>query len=382
MLLDKMLSEGFSRRQAEYLLKLFEDETHCDYYSQDYVEWSHSKGFSADSAYAYGLNPDNVNYYLSDYDYYKLYPHNNWPRIWINDKLTLKYILSKTEFDDFMPKYYFYSIKTGREIGIRKLVDCPDYIEQSCEGVVKLLQEVKVLACKPCNGALSLGFNKLSYEDDTYFINDKEVRSTNIATFVLNHPNYLFTEYLVPSESMRQVYPDIHTLRMVVINENGMNPKLIGGYLRFPHKTSGFGNYIVVSGTRHDDYNINLDVNMDSGEYGNAKLTFSNRTESASVHPETKASLIGKIEKYDELKSIILSISKKLSPLEFLGFDIGITPNGFKCMEINSLPGIKYMQLFKPFYHDPEISHYFSKKLHEIDSLSEMEKKERNNIVR
>lgn len=377
-----MLFEGFSRRQAEYLINLFNEELNCNYYDQDYVMWVHSKGFSADSAYAYGLNSGNIEYYLSDYDYYKMWPINNWTRLWINDKMTLKYILSKTDFDSFMPKYYFYTIRSGNKVEIRRLVDCPDYIEQSCEGVIRLLEERKMIASKPCNGALSLGFHKLSYNKNTFFIDDKEVERSEIVFFVLNHPNYIYTEYLVPSEAMGKIYPSIHTLRMVVVNKDGCDPRLIGGYLRIPHNTSRLSNYIVVGGARHDDYNINLDVNIDTGDYGDAKFTFSNRVESRLVHPETKVSLTGRIEKYCELKSIVLSISKMLSPLEFLGFDIGITPNGFKCMEINSLPGIKYMQLFKPFFANPETERYFRNKIHEIDNLSEIEKKERNYIDR
>ncbi len=380
--LHEMLEDGFSRRMAEYLLNVFKEETLCDYYDQSYVRWAHEHGFSADSAYAYGLDPNNLSDYLSDYDYYRIWPINNWTRLWINDKLTLKYILYKTEFDDFMPKYYFYTFNSLSKVEIRKLLDCPDNIERSCEGVVKLLEEIKAIACKPNNGALSLGFHKLSYDNNRFYIDDQVVSSSEIEAFVLNHPNYLFTEYLVPSEVMANIYPSIHTLRIVVVNEDGINPKIIGGYFRIPHKTSGPSNYIVVAGSLQDEYNINIDLNTKTGEYGNAKLTFSNRVERVSFHPDTHANLAGIIEHYDKLKSIVLSVAKMLSPLEFLGYDIGITPDGFKCMEINSLPGIKYMQLFKPFYDDPQTAQYFRKKIKEIDSLSDKEKKERNNIAR
>lgn len=382
MSVQQMLNDGFSHRQANYLSRLFDDETSYDYYDQDYVKWAHSYGFSAESAYAYRLNTDNIKYYLSDYQYYRLWPINNWTRIWINDKLTLKQILSGTKFDSFMPKYFFYTIKSGEKVILRKLVDCPEKIEQNSQGLLRLLQEETVLACKPCNGALSMGFNKLSYENDKYYINEEKVSKTDMITFISEHPNYLFTEYLTPSKSMKKIFPTIHTLRIVVVNENGYDPIIIGGYMRIPHKTSSISNYIVVNGNLHDEYNLQVDVNMDSGEFGNGKITFSNRIENVSVHPETKALLSGRIEQFDKLKSSILSISKILSPLEFMGFDIGITPNGFKCMEINSLPGIKYMQIFHPFFANPVTETYFNKKIQAMDNLSETEKKERNGIIR
>ena len=262
MSLNKMLNSGFTKRQAEYLLNLFENEKKCDLYEQDYVDWAHENGFSAENAYAYGLHSENIGSYLSDYDYYKMWPINNWTRIWINDKLTLKYILSKTKFDNFMPEYYFYTVKSGEKVGIRKIAECPDYIEQSCEGVIKLLQEKKMIACKPCNGQMAQGFHKLSYDGNSYFIDDKRVEETEIGTFISTHPNYIFTEYLVPSKELELIYPSIHTLRLLVVNENGNNPFLIGGYLRFPHYSSRLSNYIMVNDSHHDEYNINIDIDL------------------------------------------------------------------------------------------------------------------------
>lgn len=60
----------------------------------------------------YDINDINYMNFLSEYDYY---------RIWINDKLTLKYMLDGTEYSGIMPKYYYYTSMDG----LRTLVDNP-----------------------------------------------------------------------------------------------------------------------------------------------------------------------------------------------------------------------------------------------------------------
>lgn len=66
-----LLADGVSRKFASYYLEHAEAETHNSVYDQQYVKWAHEHGFLAESAYAYGLNEDNLEDYLSDYDYYK-----------------------------------------------------------------------------------------------------------------------------------------------------------------------------------------------------------------------------------------------------------------------------------------------------------------------
>lgn len=103
----------FQRNLRKYYINLAEAEYSNPAYEAEYVDWAHSHGFLAESAYAYGLTDATIKDYLSDYDYYKIWPINNWSRIWVNDKLTLKLMLSDKELEGFMPKYYFYSVDGG-----------------------------------------------------------------------------------------------------------------------------------------------------------------------------------------------------------------------------------------------------------------------------
>lgn len=379
--LEELLSEGFSRKFATYYIEHAKAEFKKPLYDTDYISWAHSKGFFAESAYAYNLTEENVTQFLSDYDYYKVWPLNNWSRIWVNDKLTLKLMLSDPELKGFMPEYYYYSIDGT----LKPLVDLPFCSE--CEkdlvpDFLKLLQEKGDFACKPCNGTASVGFVRLSYRNNAFYINNKESSEDDIRKFIKENTNFIYTEYIFPSKEFSVYSPKIHTLRIVIINEHGNDPQIIGGYLRLPNQNQTEANYTVFDGTNNELFNIFAEVDFQNGRYGKAKLIYCNSVIDTDVHPDTQVPIEGVIPGYDKLKEYIFFVASKFSNLEYMGFDIGITTNGFKCMEINTHPGIKYMQIFKPFYCDAYLKKYFEEKIMKINMLSAEEKLIRNDILR
>lgn len=377
VIIEDLLKDGFSKKFADFYLNAVINEKKSNCFDCEYTEWAHSHGFLAECAYSYSLDSNNVNDYLSDYDYYKIWPLNGWTRIWVNDKLTLKMMLAGSEYGDIMPKYYYYSTPSG----LKALVDNP-YQKGKVEEFLQLLADVKEFACKPCNGTTAIGFVKMAFENGVYFINEKEVSKKEVADFIASHPNYVFTEYIHPSEQFCKYSDHIHTLRIVTLNVQGNNPQITGGYLRLPNKNNGEANYTVLDGTNTNKFNLFVELNAEKGEYGNAKKTFINRIESVERHPDTNEIIEGAIPNYDNLKQTILGIAQRFNTLEWLGFDIGVTNNGFKCMEINTHPGIKYMQIFRSLYADDITRDYFMRKIHEIDALSVEEKLIRNKIAR
>lgn len=375
--IEDLLEEGYTKKFADNYLKTVKVESQSSCYEHNYTEWAHSHGFYAESAYAYGLTEENLYKYLSDYDYYKIWPINAWTRIWVNDKLTLKYMLANSLYNDIMPDYYYYSTPNG----LKSLIDNP-YQDGSFENFLSLLQEKGEFACKPCNGTTAIGFVRLSFDNSKLYANKTEISEEELREFVKSHPNYVFTEYIRPNKQFAKYSPQIHTLRVVTLNETGENPRIIGGYLRIPNKYNGDANYTVLDGTNAGGaFNLFVEVNMETGEYGNAKKIFVNHIENTLVHPDTGEKICGIIENFNNLRETVLGIARRFNTLEFLGFDIGVTDKGFKCMEINTHPGIKYMQIFKPLL-EGNTKDYFQKKIKEIDDLSTEMKKNRNNIIR
>ena len=377
--LNAMLKEGYTRRMAMVYLDTLEKEKCAGVFDHEYMVWAHSKGFFAESASAYQLNELNYKYYLSDYDYYKAWPLNAWQRIWINDKLTLKYMLANTEFSQYMPEYYHYT--TGDKLvplidnKIAKGIQYSEFIE--------VLKSKGEIACKPCNGTTAQGFHRLSFCNDEFFIDLKRSMKQDVINFIKNHPNYIFTENLYPAEVFARIHSLIHTLRVLVINPSSIAPKIAAAYLRFGVKKNGeenFANYNLYR--TKDDLNFFVNVDTETGVYENGKAIYVNRVVDMPCHPDSLVRVSGKISCWNECKKMIIGIANRLGPVEYMGFDIGITENGPKIMEINSHSGIKYLQLYRPFYKDNFMHDYFAQKLKEIDHMSENEKSTRNLILR
>lgn len=375
--MEKMLADGYSRKFATAFLKMVENEKKNPVFDQDYLKWAHERGFSAESASICGLHDDNYQDYLSDYDYNKVWPLNDWTRIWINDKLTLRQVLSDSTYDSVMPRYYYYTAASG----IRALMDNPTYPGDGSQ-FLEVLKNVGVFACKPCNGALAAGFAKLSYENGSYCIDDEPVETETILKFVETHPNYIFTEYLLPAKELAKYGEVIHTCRVITLNTRGNNPEIIGGYIRFPNDESGASNYILHDGTNNDKYNMYTGFDLKTGKFLKTVKTYLEKSEEVEFHPNTGASLAGEIPNYDKLVEIVLGIAKKLCTIEYMGFDIGITDDGVKLMEINSHPGHAIPQIFHPYFQNPAAKAYFEKKLEIIANFTEQERVNRNNLLR
>lgn len=374
--LQDLLKDGFTKKFAMYYLSIRENELKNSIYDKEFVEWSYANGFTAESASLMGVTDDNKEFFLSDYDYYKSWPVNDWSRIWINDKLTLKYSLSNHKFYKFMPKYYYYASVSG----LKTLMD--NESGNSYEDFLLTLKKVGVFACKPCNGAQSAGFYKLSCCNNNYFINNLTVSKNEIVEFVKSHLNYVYTEYIVPCAKFKKYGDIIHTLRVIVLNTNGDNPEIIGNYLRLPSNDNDVANYTAHDGNNNEKYNVWVHINFETGEYGDGIITYPNKTLKVENHPNTGAPLCGILDNFREIKEAALEISKWFSNLDLLGFDFGITTEGLKIMEINSHPGITIPQIYDPFFKNETVKSYFNDKLASINSLSNEAKSKRNSICR
>lgn len=377
MNIDDLISDGFTCKFARLYQEIIERENNSTLFEKDYVQWAHMHGFFAESACVYGLNEDNIDNYLPDYVIYKLWPLDEWTRIWINDKLTLKYLLSNTSLSGFMPKYYYYTSPNG----LRSLIDNPNKGNKGID-FLNTIRKIGSFACKPCNGQTAIGFFRMSCVDGKVLADGIEINESNIEDFLSQHINYVFQEYLVPNKEFIKYSPQIHTLRIVTLNPHGNDPMILGGYLRIPNNGNGESNYTILNGSSTDEYNLYVDVDIENGVFQGGWKVYVNQLIKCDAHPDNGIPLQGSIPHYDELKSIVLNVAERFNTLEIMGFDIGITDEGFKCMEINSFPGIKYMQIVKPLMVNPVFKSYIEERLKQIDSLSIEQKKKRSNIIR
>ena len=397
--MDDLLAHGFSRRMGKEYLDTIAWEEQSPLFDKDQLSWAHAHGFFAETVACLGITDDNADDYLTDYDYFRVWPLNSWQRVWINDKLTLKYMLSGTEYDRYLPKYYFYASAGG----LVPLIDSglasqgtplPQEAYANVSALrsdseafrgefLSLLREVGEFACKPANAELAVGFHKLSFDGTTFLIDNNPATEDEVWQYVQTHPNDVFTEFFHPGGSLAEISPVIHTLRVLVVNETGVTPRLTAAYLRLATDVAGDdskANYRSPGEPDIRSYNMSFD--LVTGAYGDGMLVYGNKSVASETHPDTGVRGEGVMESWPQLRQALYDVSLRLGPVEYMGFDVCETTDGPKIMEINSHSGSKYLQLYKPFMCDAYLADYFTRKVAAIEALDDDARARRNAVMR
>ncbi len=306
--------------------------------------WCLSHGFSPNFLKVIGEKELKSNYknYLSNKEYYKLHPFNDQYSFWIDDKLTTKYVFSK--HNEYLPKYYFQT----DDKDVLRLSDCEKDYECSAKGIMECLDDVKLLAAKRMIGSCGHGFYRLEKKDDGYYISNKKASREEVEKLISGLKGYLFMECIVNHAELRAIWPDaLNTIRILFGNCDG-NPVVMRSFMRFGNsKSKGVDN--ASSG------GIEAVVNVHTGESFYAfKKNEKGYAEPITNHPDSGAKLLFKIPKWDEVIAELKKICLSYPQLSYLGFDIAVTDDGFKIIEINSLSGLEYVQAKAPMYSDPE----------------------------
>ncbi|MDO4842176.1 MAG: sugar-transfer associated ATP-grasp domain-containing protein, partial [Phoenicibacter congonensis] len=243
-------------------------------------------------------------------------------------------------------------------------------------------------------GGWGMGFNKLSYIDGTFCVGNKAATEAEVRDFVTTNRNYLYTEFFHPAEEWAKINPVIHTLRILMLNEDGVNPTTVASYFRFAvSDDSGV--------TKNDDSKSNFNLPREpglrlfnvpfdpkTGTYGvstgkpSILLSYNAGRMDTDIHPDSGTYVDGKIEEWSQLEEMLKQMAIRLAPVEWLGYDLCMTDKGPKLMEINSHSGCTYLQMFTPYRKHEVLALYFEKKLAAIDALDEAGIRARNGIPR
>lgn len=293
--------------------------------------WAYKRGFNPWRIKQYNLTEENYKDIISDREYFYLHPINNGYSVWIDNKLTMKYILSP--FDKYLPRYYYHLLK-GRDV--MRLMDCPKEYGFDIENVIDLLDEKKALAAKMAAGTYGIGFYKLeaSEKSDVYIANGKEYQRKEFAEFLKSLNDYIITEFVSMHSQLKKIYPNaVNTIRVTVINETGNNPIIPFAFMRIGTKKSGAVDNVAMGG-------MVCKINVDTGEFYDGERLQDHVYVPARVHPDTGERIEGIIPNWDIVKCEIVKMAQYYPQLEWLGYDIAITEDGFKIIEINSHQGL------------------------------------------
>ncbi|MBR3679371.1 MAG: hypothetical protein IKL87_04135 [Oscillospiraceae bacterium] len=306
--------------------------------------WCWRYGFHTGDLNLYGRENLKKNYkdYLSARDYYRLHPLNGEYSFWIDDKMTMKYILSK--YNEYLPEYYFQLDKNS----ILKLVDCPKEKNADYESIVALLREKRILACKRLFGACGIGFYRLEFDGTDYMITGKKVSEDELIQFLKGLYSYLILEYIVNHKDIRNIWKDAtNTMRVLIANCNG-ELVVMRSFIRFGNKKSNGVDNAHAGG-------IEAIIDEDTG-----KILFTQAQDVTGAatrithHPDSGVSFDIQIPRWNTIIETLKKICLTYPQLRYWGFDVAVTDESFKIIEINSLSGLMAAQSKEPLLKDPK----------------------------
>ncbi len=293
--------------------------------------WAYKHGFISYRLLQYGITEDNYENYISDFEYKWLRHINPKYRKWMEDKITVKYIVS--DFNEYFPEYYYHIICKNGNNKVISMMDLPEGYTNSFDEIFRLVEEKKVLALKPDEGSHGDGFYKFTCEDGKYQLNYEDVTRQQVLDILEDIENqYLVTEYINMHDDLKKIYDGaVNTVRMVVFKKDGKTPVIGNAYVRFGSKATGAVDNVGAGGmTAH--------IDVETGRFHDAKIVLGNSIEDCPVHPDTGAPIEGYLPNWDKVKADVLAVATSIQQLEYFGFDLAITPDGIKFPEINRFP--------------------------------------------
>lgn len=318
------------------------------------------KGFSDITIGVCGITKNNYKGFLSNKDYIANHPYNGPYTSIIDNKLYLPMFLHR--YKEYIPKYYFFI----DECGLLPLEDCtipPPHgsVRIPVSAFFEILGEQKILCLKHTHSSLGKGFMLVTQEGENFFLNKAPIDKGKLEKLILSMYQYIVTEYVVQHPYASAVCStSLNTLRLLCVwDEEKKEFFLARSFHRFGSNGNivdniGSGNGIlafvdVEKGTLTADGVIN---NNNSGDIYVKDL----------VHPDRNIKLAGmRIPHFQEIKSKVLEICNNNSFMRYMGFDIAVTKNSFKIIEINSLSSLDVTQQRQGFLNDRRIGKVLKK---------------------
>lgn len=334
--------------------------------------WGYRHGFLSFRISQYGITKANWQSYISDFEYRWLRHINSKYKYWLEDKITLKYIAS--DFSECFPDYYYFTSLKDGENRVIPLMDLPAGFEASYSGIIALVKKKKTLALKPDEGSHGEGFYKLTWDGESFALNDA-IASEEAVISVLQNPanQYLVTEYIDMHPQLKRIYSEsVNTIRVTVFKEDGRTPEIGNAYMRIGSSRTGFVDNVAAGG-------VVAAVDIESGRFGNAKILDGinqGNLIDCPIHPDTSVEIRGVIPNWEYAKEKILQIAAAIPQLEYFGFDLAITPDGIKLPEINRFPDFPRIDTLTP-----EIIRYLLYKLEQKKRVYGYDKKPSHKIL-
>jgi hypothetical protein len=312
--------------------------------------WAIKHGFNADRVLLYGLERDNVQRYMPDFIHDSLHPINGRFSPMIDDKLQLPFLLK--DFPEYVPTYHY-------------LIYDSEMIDLSASGrntgaydpgkLLSLLKATDKLILKPLAESRGVGVLLIEANGGSFCINGSSCNEGDAFRRLMNIEGYIVCQFVHQHQYANDLYSaTTNTIRFITMRDYEVHRAFIGAWFHRvgTHQSIPVDNFAAGG--------VLCSIDMESGIIGRA---LAKRTDGGvqfvDRHPDNGALLSGKmIPTWDYVKSEVLRMADHLAFIPYMGWDIVITSNGFKVLEINSLPTLSW-QIYNPICDNPRAKEFY-----------------------
>lgn len=300
--------------------------------------WNYRHGFFPDTVKFCGITHNNYKQFLSDRKYYLGHPYNGPYSGIIDNKLWLPLFLK--DYPEYCPQYFYFK----DDCGFLWLGEKGKGKRDGIEGFFELLQKERILALKHTHSSIGKGFILVKQEGNKYYLNGKEASYEEISHCINSLNQYIITEYIRQhSYSSEICSTSLNTVRFVCVRDFKDGKFFLA---RSFHRFGCNGNIVDNLGSGNG---ICVYVDVNTGkikDFGAINVDNSGDKQLKEIiHPDSGVQLVGlQIPGYLQIKDILLEISDANSYLKLIGYDVAITEDSFKIIEVNSCPTLEFFQ--------------------------------------
>lgn len=316
--------------------------------------WALNNGFLSENVLLYGLTNANIHEYVPDFQYAQAHPLNGPCSKLIDDKFTIYYVLR--DFRDYLPEYYFLILRDFIvSLETNKL---NDKATSTPESVMELCQKKGAVVLKPLAGSCGIGFHKVVFDRDCFSMDGAELKDYEFAGYIAKLDKYICTEYVRQHNYAKSLFPESsNTIRFLTMRDYEVHKPFIAIAVQRIGRTCS---------SRMDNFSqggLSCMIDLSSGTLGRG---ISYPSESTMLwydnHPDTGQQISGvQIPYWSKVKATILKIAEYLTCVPYMGFDVIITPNSFKIIEINSLSDLNLLQVHGPLLRDERVRRFYAR---------------------
>ena len=224
----------------------------------------------------------------------------------------------------------------------------------------RLEQDRKVFV-KPIHGAEGRWVRAIRKTADGYVMNGEPVTMAEIRGWVERRARPMIFEAGVPQHDFQaQLNPHAtNTIRVLTMPDMdaGREPFIARAVHRIGTALSGHIDNWTQGG-------LSAEIDVETGRLSKAgQLPDDRRPIWHEAHPDTGTQIAGAhVPYWEETRELVLDAAKRLSFMEYIGWDIIISPTGPVILEANINTGLNVLQVHGPLLADPRVRRYYEKR--------------------